>query len=481
MRTQVPIADGFYVDESLAVSARRCMNLYPHIPEGRTVTQGALFGISGIEQIALAEEGSYCRGGIVMGEKPYMIYGEKLYRIDFSMGEFQAVDVSGTEFITGSERVFVSDNGTEICIVAPELDTKFNAWIYTEADGLEKISDSDFDGPAASVTYSDGYFVFSKKDSNVWFVSDLRDGETYIATDFASAEADPDDVVVTVPLRGLVYVFGASTVEQYQNAGGAGFPYVRVNSGTYNKGCVAPHSVVEVNNSLIFIGGGENERPAVWATNGGEPIKISPPSIDTLIYSGGADAIRNAFAVRWLEAGHNFVAFTVPGVCTVVYDQSTGLWHERSSHDVFLLNFPWRVAVMLDAYSEYIVGDSVSPNIGRFSKEIVTEYENEIKAYFDIPQMDNDGRPFSVYAFEVLMDTGNIPIGLDPKVRLSVSKDGGRTHLPPITRSVGLIGQFRNRIYWPSLGRFDRSFTARISITAPIKRYFVKGEIEIGA
>ncbi|MGA4923061.1 hypothetical protein, partial [Bacillus subtilis] len=66
--------------------------------------------------------------------------------------------------------------------------------------------DVDFDGPVAGVDFEYGYFLFPKLNSNTWFQSDLRDGLSYIATDFTVAESDPDNIVVIKSLNGLVYV-----------------------------------------------------------------------------------------------------------------------------------------------------------------------------------------------------------------------------------------------------------------------------------
>jgi hypothetical protein len=484
MRTQLPIALGYYVDESIAISGRRCMNFYPHIPEGQTLTQGALFGVGGISLAVDTESPSPCRGGHALVGTPYFVYGERLLRIDYSLDVYSYVDVSGTEAILGTDRVFMADNGTQICIVAPDETSQFNAWIYTVAGGLVRVSDSDFDGPATDVRFSDGYFMFGKQDSNVWFVSDLRDGLAYNALDFTSAESDPDDIVAVHPLRGMVYVFGSQTMEPYQNVGGAGFPYVRLNSGIYNKGCTAPHSVVEFNNSLIWIGGSENEQPAVWATDGGPPVKISPPSIDVRIYEQGIEPVRSAYSIRWAERGHSFVAFTVPGVCTVVYDMTTQTWHERQSFDVFFLEQPWRAAALVDAYSTLLLGDSITSFVGVYDSEISTEYDEDIRGYFTPPPIDNDGKPFSILAVELVMQTGTVPLdgdGSNPQIRLSMSKDGGRTFGTQISRSVGLIGNYTKRIAWGQRGRFGRSALPRFDISAPIKRVIVKMEVEIGS
>jgi hypothetical protein len=487
-RANLPIALGYYKDESLSISARDCCNLYPHIPESQTITDGAVIGVSGVAQVAFSATNAFNRGGLEMGGIPYFVCGDKLFNVTFVEDAFgartyTANDVSGAETIDGAALVSMSQNGDQLCIVSPGYASQFNAWIYTVAGGLVQITDSDFDGPVAGVSFKDGYFIFPKANSNKWFISDLRDGLSYNALDFASAESDPDNITAIFPLNGLLYVFGQKTVEPYQNIGGAGFPFERISSGIQQRGCLSAESLLEVSGQLIWIGSGENERPAIYATNGGLPQKLSPPSIDALIYSGGIDAVRSSYAMRWSERGHVFVAFTVPGVTTIVYDVTTGLWHRRESLDRFFRPQSWRVTSIVDAYSVLLVGDELSGKIGILSADIFYEYGEEIRRYVTPPPIDNGGKPFSIYQLELVAESGTSPIsgqGSAPVVRLSVSYDGGRTYSPEISRLMGLTGEYRYPISWPALGRFPRSACFRIDISEPIKIVFVKLEAEVG-
>jgi hypothetical protein len=488
-RTKLPIAKGFNRDESLTVAAIDCVNLFPHIPQGKTIEDGVLFGVAGIEQVTDTAVNAFNRGGTAMAGVPYFVCGTKLYSVTYTtdiygVRTYTANDVSGAESINGTARVFFSNNGVQLVIVAPDYDSQFNAWVYTVAGGLVQISDSDFDGPVAGVDFSYGYFLFPKKDSNKWFHSDLRDGESYIATDFTVAESDPDNIVAIKPLNGLVYVFGTSTMEPYQNIQGAGFQFQTITSSIQQKGCTSPHSIVELNGNLMWIGAGVNEQPSIYASSGGLPEKLSSAAIDNLIYQGGIAALQNAYAIKWAERGHSFVSITVPSICTIVYDAITGLWHERKSVDRFYQPQPWRVTSMVDAYSVRLVGDELSGIIGLMSEDIFAEYGEEIRSYFTTEAIDNTGRPFSIAQVQLHMETGFNPVtgqGSAPVVRMSVSKDGGITYSPEISREMGSTGDYYSAISWPALGRFSRSACFRFDISEPIKKVFARLEVEINA
>ncbi len=479
-RTQIPIASGYYVDESLAVSARECVNFYTHIPESQTITNAALFGVSGIDEIGEAGVNDFCRGVHSVGERTFAVMGNSLWELT-KPSDFVFTNLGHS--IPGNDQVFMSDNGFQLCITPPDYEDTKNTFIFDiNTNTFSQVSDADFDGPVGGNCFSDGYFIFWKKGTNKWFISDLRDGLVYNALDFASAESDPDPISCISSLRGIVFVFGSQTFEQYQNVGGAGFPYVRINSGTYNKGCSSPKTVVEVNNMLIWVGAGVNEQPAIWASEGGPPQKISTPSIDTAIFKSGIGPIQSTYSIRWAERGHSFVAFTVPGVCTVVYDFATGLWHRRESLDRFGQIAPWRVNAMVDAFSTIVVGDAYTGKIGSYDKQSFYEYGNTIKGYFTTPPIDNGGKPFSINQVQLVCQTGVVPQngqGSDPVIRMSISKDGGITYSTEISRKIGKIGEYQKPVTWPCLGRFPRSITLRWDISEPINRVFVKAEVEI--
>lgn len=481
-RTNIPIALGYYVDESTAVSNREFVNCYTHIPESQTITDASVFGVSGIGEIGEAGANDFCRGLHAVGDRVFGVMGSSLWELS-KPSSFVFTDLGHT--IEGEDKVFMADNGYQLCILAPDYNNTFNAYIFdTETDTFTQISDAGFDGPANSLAYSDGYFIFSKADSNNWFISDLRDGLIYNALDRGSAESDPDPIQVVAPLRGIVFVFGSQTFEQNQNVGGAAFPYVRINSGTYNKGCDAPKSITEVNNMLVWIGSGVNEQPAIWATSGGPPEKLSTASIDTILFSGGIEPVRKAWVTKWAERGHSFVGFTVPGICTVVYDFATNLWHRRESIDRDQAIAPWRVSAMVDGFSTIIVGDSYTGKIGSYDKSFFYEYDQTVRGCFTTPPIDNGGKPFSVNQVQLVCQTGFVPHngqGSDPVIRMSVSKDGGITYSPEISRKMGQIGQYYFPVTWPCLGRFPRSMTLRWDISEPINRVFVKAEAEIAS
>jgi hypothetical protein len=64
---------------------------------------------------------------------------------------------------------------------------------------------------------------------------------------------------------------------------------------------------------------------------------------------------------------------------------------------------------------------------------------------------------------------------------MSVSKDGGITYSPEISRDMGSTGDYYSAISWPALGRYARSACFRFDISEPIKKVFAQLEVEIAS
>ncbi len=479
----LPIAQGFYASESLPLSAQRCVNMYPSIPETSTITDGNLFGSAGLELLADAGEGNANRGSHVFNGIPYFVNGSSLYRLNLSLDAIgnETWSLVNLGAIAGESRVSIADNGSQMCIVSPDVASQFNAVIVDTSDVITAISDGDFDGPVSGVNFVDGYFQFDKTDGNKFFISALRDGLSYNALDFANAESDPDPIVGSVVYRNQLFVFGSETMEGFQNAGGTGFPFVR--SGVIErKGLISRASLTESEGLLFWLGGTSRERPQILMYDGGRPVAISTRAIEFSIRKHSRAELEAVFSWDYSEDGSSFVAFTFPDT-TFIFDLSTQRWHERQSRNEEGLPTQFRASNIVDAYSFLLAGDIFNGNIGRLSKETLTEYGETINREVILPPFDNRGDTTAINRFELVAETG---VGLlpeqqgdDPEVRLLFSDDGGRTFDGPFTESLGVIGDYDHRVYWNGLGSFRRSRMFKLSISDPVRISFIKAEVDI--
>lgn len=474
---ELPIADGFYRSSSLPIDSQRCVNAYPVITETPNFTRHSLFGTPGISEVADVSSGS-CRGSLEMAGIPYFVIGQKLYRLNRvvvnSADTFTTTDLGS---IGGVGRVSMAQNGTQLMILVPGS----TGYIYNRNSGsLAAISDADFtaNGNPQHVRFIDGYFVCST-DEKKFLVSALNDGTSWDALDFGSSEADPDDIVAPAVLNGRLFMLGTETIQPFQNIGGADFPFQSVPAAIIPKGCYAAFSVIEANNTFCFVGGGENEDPAIWACNGQEPIKLSNEGIDYLLNQLSDAELSGVYAWNYAEQGASFVGFTLRDT-TVVYDFSTGLWHERRTRVYdskgYALESRWRANAIVRAYGRTFVGDNASAKIGEASLSYYDEYGLEILRYAVSQPFENQGDAFRIAKLEATTESGAAnATEADPKIRLSLSKNG-IDFGPERGRSIGKVGQRNLRQIWRKNGRFSRRSAIRIAMSDKVRFVLVKLE-----
>ena len=193
-KTQLPMTNGFYVSRSLPTSAQECVNMYVHVNQRGGLSERSLWGTPGINQLTTTgvaqqiNRGAHEKNGI-----PYFVNGNTLYSLDRTVdsnnNEIFSTTALGT--IEGSGFVSMADNGSQLCILVPGG----KGYIYNEDAGtpFQEITDPDFtaNGNPQYVVFIDSYFLFTT-DSKKFIISNANDGLSYTATDFGTAETDPD-------------------------------------------------------------------------------------------------------------------------------------------------------------------------------------------------------------------------------------------------------------------------------------------------
>jgi len=478
-RQKVPLSNGFYTLDSLPISHQECVNWIPIKIEYPALTDIALIGSQGIELLtttgelsADANRGSWDMGGIA-----YFVNGTTLYRLNVSvvLGE-EVWTATSLGTVAGTGRVSIADNGTQLMILVPGG----NGYIYTVAGGLVQITDADFtaNGNPQYVVFIDGYFACST-DSKKWIVSSLNDGTAWDALDFSSAESDPDPVVAPIVYKNLIYLTGSETTETFQNIGGSGFPFQRGNQ-FYDKGCYAPASLIATNERFFMIGGGKNERAAIWMFYQGAFSKISTIAIDSALHDYSEETIEAAFSLAWGQKGQFYVAFVFT-TTAFIYNITTGFWHVQQSgipdSNGDLQQTRWRVNSLVTAYGYTLVGDSQDGRIGRLDDSVYQEYSNNIVRVFSTQPMASIGNSFRVPLIELTMEPGiGNSLCSDPRVSMAISENNF-TFDYERSRRIGKPGKYGQRTIWRKNGRVPRFATTRFRLSDPVKPVVVKLEV----
>lgn len=486
----IPLGGESYQDASKPISAQVCNNLYASIPETTSTTKLYLQNTPGIDLLMdnIAGDSGICRGGGIVSTVQedttfgFWVVGTRLVHARFvkSLEQFSA---TGAGSLPGTKRIMMAANSAQLCVIIPESSDVINAYIadltaQTPNQTVAVVTDVGFDGPVQSLAYSDGYFVFVKKNSRKFFVSELNDGTSYDSTKNASFEADGGNAVGCYVMGDILYVFGVERGQAYQNIGGSGFPFQKIPGASFNKGLISPYAIADINGVIFFCGQGKNERPRIFVTDGGEPQRVSNPGIEDTIAGYDQSVLDQTCAWTYSEDDEEFVVFCFPDKKVFVYGVRSKLWHERNSFDSISGEVvPWRADTALKISNKLIVADTIEDKVGYLDKTIYTEYGQDNVRQFVTPNLDNDGQPFWVDALELVCESGYSG-DTDALISMDFSTDGGHTFSEPMERAVGKTGQYNKRVIWNSLGRIEREICFRFSMSAGVKWVFRKLEAQ---
>ena len=467
----LPIANGFYMADSLPISAQECTNWYPNIVQAAALSQETLYGTPGVDLLGTSGDVKQVnRGAHSLNGVPYFVNGDSLYRL-----ESDKTTMTSLGTISGDGRVSMADNGTQLFILVPGGE----GFIFTiDPDTLTTITDVDFtaNGNPQYVVFIDGYFALTT-DTKKFIVSALNDGLSYNALDFGSAESDPDDVVAPIVFRNQLFIAGTQTLEGFQNIGGADFPFQR--TGLFiQKGVSAPFTIINASDTFLFIGGGVNESPAIWMMQGNSVVKVSTTAIDGLLQSFTADEIAASFAWSYAQKGAYFVGFSLP-TTTLVFDTVSGKWHERKSQITDAMGATetarFRANSVVTGHGTTLVGDSIDGRVGQLDPNTYTEYGNPIVRRVASQPFQNNMRALFVPSMELTMEAGvGNTDAIDPVVRMDRSSDGGKTFGYDRSRRMGKKGDYTRRTIWRRVGRAARFEVFRFTLSDPVKPVIIQ-------
>ncbi|WP_025899049.1 hypothetical protein [Sneathiella glossodoripedis] len=276
MLRRIPFATNSYKSRSKPLSSQRLVNLYAEKAPPTAKSDVVLMGTPGQVLFSSLVD---IRGMLMMGSFLYAVSGKTLYKV------LQDGTTESLGTITGGDYVFMATNGTQLVIVQNP-----RGYVYTVADGLSQIADPDFPG-ASSVTYQDGYFIFTRPNTGEFFISALLDGTEYDALEYATAEMAADNSIRVFSDHRELWIFGTDTTEVWFNSGDADFPFERISNVSLEVGCAAALTVAKMDNTVFWLASDLTVRRA----DGYNPVVISTPPIEDEIKDFTASE-----AIGWL-------------------------------------------------------------------------------------------------------------------------------------------------------------------------------------
>jgi len=400
----------------------------------------------------------------------YLISGDQFYRIQFGPGGTRTTTNIGT---VGTPEVLFPFQDFCTIAVSPEAAVACvppNAFTCTHA-GLANQLGGTFPGNASSVTWFDGYFVFTDLvNAQNFFISRLSDPTDYDALDFASpTEGFPNSVTKVLTLGANLWFLGYSGIEIWYDAGAADFPFRRMSGGLLQRSVATPRGAVIADGSVFWV----TVDGMVMRSVGYQPKRLSTHAIEEILRAIGVTAIVSA--VAYVQRGHTFYAINFPDR-TLVYDCATDKWHERASD--YDGASRWRPDACARNTENPLLGDYQTGQI--WEADPFSNHDADIVMLRSLtlpPLWAGTARAFCARV-EVEMETG--ALGNPSEVFLSWSDDGGRTTAINRSLTSGSDGAFRKRVVATRLGSFrERIFT--LSCHGELTVYAIDADIAGGA
>lgn len=379
-------------------------------------------------------------------------------------GEFVASWVSGDMFDPGMSA------GTSITInsVVYTVDSYFSASALklTTDPGLQIEVDYTAAAPpmgAVTGAYMDGYYIINRPSSRQFNISAVNDktGSIWNGADFGTKNTWPD-ALSGILAADQLYLFGTDSTDPYDDTGNAGFPFQKIDGGTFRIGTTSPWSPIVVNGSVYFIGANSEGRAVAYTLNGFTPVRISTHAEE--FQWSAANLGTNCVAFTEEMDGHHWVIWNF-GSQTWQYDPETGAWTQRANWDGTAFQpYPIQYHTYIPEFGngKHLVCGPADSIIYEESLNFYDDDGNDRKWQRALPYLYAGGAIQYFGRATLEMQTGTVASGAAPVVTLDWSYDRGQTFGNGRTASIGAHNEFSTRVFWPANGS-SRDAVPRLS------------------
>lgn len=433
---QIPILNGIYTDEASDFRTSYPRNLIP-VPKSQGISQGYLRPADGI--IEFGDGPGIDRGGINWDGVCYRVMGTKLVSIDSNGVSTTIGDVGGNSQVTldySFDRLAIASN---------------NNLFYYDGPTLTQVTDPDL-GIVLDMIWVDGYFMTT--DGEFLVVTDLADPTSVNPLKYGSSEIDPDPVKALLKIRNEPHAINRYTIEAFDNIGGSGFPFQRIEGAQIQKGSLGTHTCCIFLEGIAFLGSGRDEAPAIWLGANSNAQKLSTREIDQLLKEYTEEVLADCLMETKTEDNHSFLYLHLPGK-TLVYDargsQAAGqpIWFVLTSGvnetgQYLAQNFVW-------CYDKWIVGHSTLAKTGFFDNKISTHWGDITTWEFGTQIIYNESNGVIFHELELVCLSGRVILGIDPQISTQYSLDG-ETWSQEKYIKAGKRGERNKRLAWLQQG-----------------------------
>lgn len=455
---QVPILNGIYTDEVSDFRVKYPRNLVPVLVQ-QGISNGYLRYADGL--VAYGDEGpGTTRGGINWNGTCYRVMGTKLV----SVAADGTVTIIGN--IGGSSHASMDYSFDYLAIASG------GNLHYYDGSTLQQVTDADL-GTVVDFMWVDGYFMTT--DGEYLIVTELSDPFSVLPTKYGSSEIDPDPIKALLKLNNEPHAINRYTIEVFDNIGGTGFPFQRIDGAQISRGAVGTHACCLFLDSVAFVGSGRNETISVWLAAGGSSARLATREIDTIL-AGYSEAVLAGILVEArVDKGHQHLYIHLPDR-TLVYDGAASqlagepIWSDLTSDLDPDTNSIYRARDFVYCYDKWWVGDPSSSVLGYVTDETGEHWGEKIGWEFGTLIMYNEGRGALIHELELVALTGRSALGVDSTIWTAYSTDGESWSVEK-SLQAGRRGQRNKRLVWLQQGplhhwrlqRFRGASDARLS------------------
>jgi len=395
------------------------------------------------------------RGWFAVGSVFYVVSGNSFYEVSSSY----VVTLKGT-IATVTGPVSMSSNGLELILVDGTDGYTYNYGTTTFA----QIVSAGFLG-GSTVTFLNSFFIVNNPNTGTFQVSASYDGMTWDASEVASAESSPDNLVALVADHGELILFGESTTEIWVGVDAVDFPFLKAGSAI-EWGLAARETVRKYDNSMIWLGRNRMGEVQVIRLDGYSPVRISTHDLENIMNQYTNSELAAATAFAYMHNGHPFYQLNF-AQSSWLYDGSMNAWSQVKGYSIDR----HRAEDGLIFNGKLLVSDYANGNIYTLDGDVYDDNGETLLSEITSQHVFKNGERMSFGKMWVDVENGTgtgSGQGLNPQLILTIYKDHG--HIPITTRyaSIGKIGEYNQRVIYTRLGQ-ARDWVFKLSVSDPVK------------
>lgn len=426
----------------------------------------------GISQVISSASGAiHCRGFVrANSSSTLVIFNGQVELLSFPGG---VPSLLGLGPLDGADIVSLAVNNKT---PAPDIVAVTSLGAFLLSTVSAPISYPDIDvGVPNSVTFGDGYLFFTY--GNGRCIASAINDTAINPLDTITVNAASDGCVRGIFFSQTLFLFTPSVCEAWTNtANPTGFPFSRsavIPRGLINAAAVAGFES-NFTSSLIWVGSDS----VVYMMQGYAPYRLSTNDMERRI-----QAVADKTTLRacvYMNDGHAFWQLSSSDF-TFIYDLTNSVWTERDSFG----QARSRIESSIYANGNWLVGDFATGQIGRIDGKTFTEYGSALAVEVtslpatDFPRFKIVGPLDLNFIAGTGVASGVDPIGTDPTIDISWSKDGGASFGLPVQRKLGKQGINNQIVSVNRLGQVNEyGIAIKVRVSDPVFVGLLGGTLE---